>query len=204
MSEISDEELKKLLKNLGALDDVPQDVAARLDATIERWAAEEKKKSSSRLTNTSWALAASVTLVFGLGVVLNVDSSPINQSPSTSSSESPQKSDEDVLTSTEGEPVVTIEPVAQYASNVDYSATISLADLPFDTTVNYGNLAKLPSELLSCLISLGFEESVSFIDEARYGDKKVTAVWSAVTGKSWQISIIDSNCEGIDKVFVND
>ena len=40
MSEISDEELKKLLKNLGALDEVPKDVAARLDATIERWVAE--------------------------------------------------------------------------------------------------------------------------------------------------------------------
>ena len=204
MSEISDEELKKLFKELKALDEVPQDVAARMNATIDRLSAAEKKKKSSRLATTSWALAASVTLVFGLGVVLNLDSSPINQSPSTSSSESPQKSDEDVLTSTEGEPVVTIEPVAQYASNIDYSTTISLADLPFKTAVNYGSLVELPSELLSCLTSLGFEDSVSFIDVARYEDKEVTAVWSAVTSKSWQISIIDSNCEGIDKVFVND
>jgi hypothetical protein len=204
MSEISDEELKKLFKELKALDEVPPDVATRMDATIDRLSAAEKKKKSSRLATTSWALAASVTLVFGLGVVLNLDSSPVNQSPSTSSSESPQKSDEDVLTSTEDEPVVTSEPVAQYASNIDYSATISLADLPFNTTVNYGSLAKLPSELLSCLTSLGFEDSVSFIDVARYGDKEVMAVWSAVTGKSWQISIIDSDCEGIDKVFVNE
>ena len=171
MSEISDEELKKLFKELKALDEVPQDVAARMNATIDRLSAAEKKKKSSRLATTSWALAASVTLVFGLGVVLNLDSSPINQSPSTSSSESPQKSDEDVLTSTEGEPVVTIEPVAQYASNIDYSTTISLADLPFKTAVNYGSLVELPSELLSCLTSLGFEDSVSFIDVARYGDK---------------------------------
>ena len=204
MSEISDEELKKLFKELKALDEVPQDVAARMNATIDRLSAAEKKKKSSRLATTSWALAASVTLVFGLGVVLNLDSSPINQSPSTSSSESPQKSDEDVLTSTEGEPVVTIEPVAQYASNIDYSTTISLADLPFKTAVNYGSLVELPSELLSCLTSLGFEDSVSFIDVARYGDKEVMAVWSAVTSKSWQISIIDSNCEGIYKVFVNE
>jgi len=204
MSEISDEELKKLFKELEALDEVPRDVATRMDATIDQLAAAEKKKKSSRLATTSWALAASVTLVFGLGVVLNLDSSPINQSPSTSSSESPQKSDEDVLTSTEGEPVVTSEPVAQYASNIDYSATISLADLPFNTAVNYGSLVELPSELLSCLTSLGLEDSVSFIDVAKYGDKEVTAVWSAVTAKSWQISIIDFNCEGLAKVFIND
>ena len=204
MSEISNEELKKLFKELKALDEVPQDVATRMDATIDRLSAAEKKKKSSRLANTSWALAASVTLVFGLGVVLNLDSSPINQSPSTSSSESPQKSDEDVLTSTEGEPVVTSEPVAQYASNIDYSTTISLADLPFKTAVNYGSLAELPSELLSCVTSLGFGDSVSFIDVARYEDKEVTAVWSAVTAKSWQISIIDSNCEGLAKVFANE
>ena len=86
MSEISDEELKKLFKELKALDEVPQDVAARMNATIDRLSAAEKKKKSSRLATTSWALAASVTLVFGLGVVLNLDSSPINQSPSTSSS----------------------------------------------------------------------------------------------------------------------
>lgn len=204
MSEISDEELKKLFKELKALDEVPQDVATRMDATIDRLSAAEKKKKSSRLATTSWALAASVTLVFGLGVVLNLDSSPINQSPSTSSSESPQKSDEDVLTSTEGEPLVTSEPIAQYTSNIDYSTTISLADLPFNTAVNYGSLAKLPSELLSCLTSLGFEDSVSFIDEAKYGDKEVTAVWSAVTANSWQISIIDSDCEGLAKIFIND
>jgi len=204
MSEISDEELNKLFKELEALDEVPRDVATRMDATIDQLAAAEKKKKSSRLATTSWALAASVTLVFGLGVVLNLDSSPINQSPSTSSSESPQKSDEDVLTSTEGEPVVTSEPVAQYASNIDYSATISLADLPFNTAVNYGSLVELPSELLSCLTSLGLEDSVSFIDVAKYGDKEVTAVWSAVTAKSWQISIIDFNCEGLAKVFIND
>ena len=46
MSEISDEELKKLFKELKALDEVPQDVAARMNATIDRLSAAEKKKKS--------------------------------------------------------------------------------------------------------------------------------------------------------------
>ena len=44
MSEISDEELKKLFKELKALDEVPQDVAARMNATIDRLSAAEKKE----------------------------------------------------------------------------------------------------------------------------------------------------------------
>ena len=73
MSDISDDELKRLLKELDKLDEVPTDVAARMDATIDRLAAAEKSKKSSRFTSVSWALAAGFTLVFGLGVVLNME-----------------------------------------------------------------------------------------------------------------------------------
>jgi hypothetical protein len=204
MSEISDEKLKKLFKELEALDEVPQDVAARIDTTIDRLAAAEKHKKSSRFTSTSWTLAAGFTLIFGLGVVLNLDSSPINQTPSISSSDSPQKNNNDVLTSTGNEPELTNNPVAQYSTDVDYSQDISVTDLPLKPITNYGSIAKLPTDVQNCLTSLGLEESVSFIDVARYGEKKATAVWSAVTDKSWQISVIDSNCEGIAEVFVNE
>lgn len=203
MSEISDEELKKLLKNLGALDDVPEDVAARLDATIERWVAEEKSKKRSRFNTTSWALAASFTLVFGLGVVLNLESSPISQSPSTSTTKSIEK-DDDVLTSTENEPTQVKDPVPQYSSGTDYSRVISLQDLQFKPAVNYGTLAGLDSETSSCLISLGFEETVSVVDVAFYGAQKVIAVWSAISRDSWLVSIISQECQGLDEVLVNE
>jgi hypothetical protein len=204
MSEISDEELKKLFNELEALDEVPQDVATRMDAIIDRLAAAEKRKKSSRMSTTSWALAASFTLVFGLGVVLQPDSSPINQSPSTSSLESPQSNEDEVLTSTDSQPELTNDPIVEYSTDLDYSVEISISDLPFKPTTDYGNITKVNSDLQSCLISLGLGESVSLIDVARYEDKKVTAVWSGVTGKSWQISIIDPNCEGIAELFVND
>jgi cytoskeletal protein RodZ len=203
MSDISDDELKRLLKELDKLDEVPTEVAARMDATIERLAAEEKSKKSSKFTSVSWALAAGFTLVFGLGVVLNLESSPISQSPSTTF-ESSQKNEDDVLTSTGREPRQTNQEAPQYSSNLDYSKKLSIADFPFTPAVDYGDITNVTSELRTCLTSLGLEQSISTIDKAVYGDKKVSAIWSAITEKSWQVFLIDSNCEGVAEVFIND
>ena len=203
MSDISDDELKRLLKELDKLDEVPTDVAARMDATIDRLAAAEKSKKSSRFTSISWALAAGFTLVFGLGVVLNLESSPISQSPSTTS-ESSQKKEDDVLTSTDREPRQTNQEVPQYSSNLDYSNKLSIADFPFTPAVDYGNITNVTSELRTCLTSLGLEQSISAIDKAVYADMKVSAIWSAITEKSWQVFVIDSSCEGVAEVFIND
>ena len=203
MSDISDDELKRLLKELDKLDEVPTDVATRMDATIERLAAAEKGKKSSKFTSVSWALAAGFTLVFGLGVVLNLESSPISQSPSTTS-ESSQKNEDDVLTSTDREPRQTNQEAPQYSSNLDYSKKLSIADFPFTPAVDYGNITNVTPELRTCLTSLGLEQSISTIDKAVYGEKKVSAIWSAITEKSWQVFLIDSNCEGVAEVFIND
>jgi hypothetical protein len=174
-----------------------------MDATIERLAAVEKSKKNSRFTSVSWALAAGFTLVFGLGVVLNLESSPISQSPSTTS-ESSQKNEDDVLTSTDREPRQTNQAVPQYSSNLDYSKKLSLADFSFTPAVEYGTLDNVSSDLRTCLTSLGFEQSISVIDSAMYSNKKVSAVWSAITDKSWQVFVIDTNCEGVAEVFIND
>jgi hypothetical protein len=204
MSEISDEELKKLLKNLGALDEVPKDVAARLDATIERWVAEEKSKRRSRLNPTSWSLAAGFTLIFGLGIVLNLDLFPISQAPSTSTTESIEKNADDVLTSTGNEPMQVVEPAPKYSSGIDYSKAISIGDLPFKPEVNFGTLSDLDSNTRSCLTSLGFKGTVSVVDFAFYGNQKVTAVWSALSVKSWIVSIVSPECQGVNEVLVNE
>ena len=203
MSDISDDELRRLIKELDKLDEVPTDMAVRMDATIDRLAAAEKSKKSSRFTSISWALAAGFTLVFGLGVVLNLESSPISQTPSTTS-ESANKNEDDVLTSTDREPRQTNQEVPQYSSNLDYSKKFSLADFPFTPAVDYGKITNVTSELRTCLTSLGLEQNISIIDTAMYDDKKVSAVWSAISEKSWQVFVIDSNCEGIAEVFIND
>jgi len=204
MSEISDEELKKLYKELEALDEVPREVAARLDATVEKLAAAEKSKKSSRLTTASWALAAGFTLVFGLGVVLNLDSSPISQTSTSSTSKPSESNEDDVLTSTGDEPAQTNNPVPQYSSGIDYSKELSTKDFPFTPTVDYGSIEQLPTNIGSCIDSLGLKESASLIDLAKYKNQSVTAIWSAITNKSWQVFIISDTCEGIDEVFVSE
>ena len=203
MSEISDEELKKLFKELEALDEVPRDVAARLDATVEKLAAAEKSKKSSRLTTTSWALAAGFTLVFGLGIVLNLDSSPISQTIDSSSSKPSEDNEDDVLTS-----IYVTNPyynhIPQYSSGIDYSKEVFLKDFPFlPNSFSFYSLDGLSEELKSCLLSLGLEE-INLVDAARYEGAKVKAVWSAIDGSSWQVFIIDDNCLGIDKVFISE
>jgi hypothetical protein len=203
MSKISDEELKRLLLELEELEELPEGLAARMDETIDRLAAAEKNKRNSRLSSTSWALAAGFTLVFGLGVVLNLESSPLSQGPSTNSSQTPQQTENDVLTSTESAPKMTSKPVMQYSSIIDYSKDIKEDDLPFEPSNNFGALSELPSKIQSCLISLGLNDSVSLVDRANYGDQKITAVWSAISQNSWQVYIIDSRCEGITEVLVN-
>ena len=203
MSKISDEELKRLLLELEELEELPEGLAARMDETIDRLAAAEKNKRNSRLSSTSWALAAGFTLVFGLGVVLNLESSPLSQGPSTNSSQTPQQTENDVLTSTESAPTMTSKPVMQYSSIIDYSKDIKEDDLPFEPSNNFGALSELPSKIQSCLISLGLNDSVSLVDRANYGDQKITAVWSAISQNSWQVYIIDSRCEGITEVLVN-
>ena len=203
MSKISDEELKRLLLELEELEELPEGLAARMDETIDRLAAAEKNKRNSRLSSTSWALAAGFTLVFGLGVVLNLESSPLSQGPSTNSSQTPQQTENDVLTSTESAPTMTSKPVMQYSSIIDYSKDIKEDDLPFEPSNNFGALSELPSKIQSCLVSLGLNDSVSLVDRANYGDQKITAVWSAISQNSWQVYIIDSRCEGITEVLVN-
>lgn len=204
MSEISDDELRRLLKELKALDDVPEDVAARMDATIDLLAAAEKSKKNSRFTSASWALAAGFTLVFGLGVVLNLETSPISNTPTANPTKSSQNYKDDVLTSSGGDPKIVDEFVSQFSSDIDYSNEITLANLPFKPSTNFGDIARLSPELQTCLVSLGLKESVSLVDLAQYGNLKITAVWSAITSSSWVVSIIDSNCDGIAEVFVNE
>lgn len=204
MSEISDEELKRLLKELEELDEVPQDVAARMDATIDQLAAAAKRKKSSFFTSTSWALAAGFTLVFGLGVVLNLDSSPISQTNTSITANPSDGKEDDVLTSTGDEPAQTSNPVPQYSSGIDYSKEVSTKDLPFTPTVDYGSIEQVTSKIRSCIDSLELEESVSLIDLAKYKNQNVIAVWSALSSKSWQVLIISDACEGIDEVFVSE
>lgn len=204
MSDISDDELKRLLKELDKLDEVPTDVAARMDATIDRLAAAEKSKKSSRFTSTSWALAAGFTLIFGTATVLNLGTSPIAQTPSNNAgiSNSSKNNDNDILTSTNNSPKYVDEPISEFSSGMDYSLPVDVSDFDFMPSGNFGNTSLIPANLLSCIDSLGLAQTVSLIDSAYYKDSEITAVWSAVSMSAWQVFIISPKCEGVAEVFI--
>jgi hypothetical protein len=77
----------------------------------------------------------------------------------------------------------------------------SYENLPFIPANTYGSIARLNLELKRCVTDIGLAETVSFIDEARYEDRKIMAIWSAVSENQWQIAITDNECNPIDQLI---
>jgi hypothetical protein len=204
MSEFSERDLERLLREIGPLEAVPDEVAKRMDETVERFLAAEVNKKRSRYVTTPWVLAAGLTLVFGFGGTLNqVASTRIVEVSTPATSSSPQAKSDDVLTSSGDVPVSTAKQVPEFSSDFDYAKGVVVEELPFEPISDYGNLSALSPKVTTCLTSLGLNESVSFLDRARYASQEVTAVWSAITRDTWQISVINDACEGIAELIVD-
>ena len=202
MSDKSDEQLRRIFREIGELKEVPSGIAASMEKTIEGLLREEKPAKTSWISRNSLALAAGFVAVFGLGLALNMDSSPINNiSPTISNDQNSQKND-DVLTSSGSEIEMTEAPLRQFNSSLEYAKPFKINDLPFTPITTYGKVSTLSGELRNCLVELGLSQTVSFIDEALYKDVGATAIWSAIDSKSWQISIINEKCEPVDEIFV--
>jgi hypothetical protein len=107
------------------------------------------------------------------------------------------------LTSSGRPPVSTATAIPEFSSNLDYAEEVVVEKLPFVPISDYGNLSELSPKVTNCLTSLGLSESVSFLDKARYASEEVTAVWSAITRDTWQISVINDACEGIAELIVD-
>ena len=202
MSDKSDDELRGLFQEIGELKEVPLGVAASMEKTIQGLLQEEKIVKTSWITRNSLALAAGFIAVFALGIALNMDSSPVkNISPTNTDSQNPQNNN-DVLTSLGSEIELSDAPLQQFNSGLDYAKPIEIKDLPFTPISTYSTADTLSAELGNCLVGLGLSETLSFIDNALYNKKGVTAVWSAIDLNSWQISILNQRCEPLDEIFV--
>jgi hypothetical protein len=202
MSEKSDDELRGLFQEIGELKEVPLGVAASMEKTIQGLLQEEKIVKTSWINRNSLALAAGFIAVFALGIALNIDSSPVkNILPTNTDSQIPQNNN-DVLTSLGSEIEASDAPLQQFNSGLDYAKPIVIKDLPFTPISTYSTADTLSDELGNCLDELGLSETASFIDNALYNKKSVTAVWSAIDLNSWQISILNQKCEPLDEIFV--
>lgn len=200
MSEISDQELRELLGDLGELEDVPDEVSKRLDGTIQQLLMQEISKSKEK--KFSWgnlALAASFVLTIGLGASFLVQEVSEGNTETSIANRvtSPQFEDDEVLTSQGSEIARTDVTVRELNSGLDYSKLPTYENLPFTPEANYGSFDADIDQLKRCLTDLGLIETVSLIDRGFDGDEQAISIWSATSQNSWRIVIIDDLCNPI-------
>jgi hypothetical protein len=210
------EELINSLGTYGQLEEVPAEVSLRykesLSALVLSTQVSQKKKSWFTGSN-QFALAASFTLVFALGAVitLNLGTKP-GQSVSVNQSESPITSEEsgikeDQLLYSAGESSL---PKESTASIIRTNSTQDYSSIPngFAATLNVGTIwnsaDNLDSETIGCLKSLELDRSTNLIDSGFFQGRAIQAIWTPVSEKSWNIYLVDINCEVLGKDYISD
>lgn len=208
------EVLIESLSSIAPLEEVPSDVSKRFHETLSRLADNQvatKTKTRWFSNANQFALAASFVLVFALGAVVTLNSGGNPADPleavTPQSSGSPSSTDitEDQLQYSAGDnsiPVSSSDLIKQTESSHDYS------DIPMDfykklgVEATWNSAAKLQTATLQCLVKLQLTESTNLIDIGTFQDKSIKAIWSPVTRSSWNVYLVDTSCEAIDKKFV--
>ena len=202
------------LKNLEPLEEVPEDVSLRIQATVSELINNGRPSSKSNRWSAGgshFAFAASFVLVIALGslIVLNPEKDLEPTLPPTSgiveSSPESSISDSDQLLYSGGGsavPQASKSPVVVKNSGHDYSV------VPIDLigTLNVGNTWNTPENLNSniqkCLLNLDLLDSINLIDNANVGNEPMWAIWSPVSQKAWNVYLVTPGCEVLDKKFV--
>lgn len=208
------DELIRSLSTVEPLEEVPSDVSKRFHETLSRLAEDRvvTKTESHWFRNANqFALAASFVLVFALGAVVTLNSGGNPAVPlgvvKPHSSGSPTSADitDDQLQYSAGNnsiPVSSIDLIKQTESLHDYS------DIPMDyykklgVGATWNSAAKLDSETRQCLDKLQLTDLTNLIDLGIFQGKSIKAIWAPVTRSSWNVYLVNSSCEAIDKKFV--
>jgi len=207
------DELITSLSSLEPLEEVPSEVSKRFHETLSRLANEQ----TSAKTKTHWfnsanqfALAASFVLVFALGAVvtLNTGNNSVNPldvvKPQSSASSNTDITDDEIQYSggDKSIPIASKDLIKQTASSQDYT------EIPMDFYKKLGvgstwnSAAKLDSVTLQCLEKLELIDSTNLIDSGLFQEESIKAIWAPVTRSSWNVYLINSSCEALDKKFV--
>lgn len=207
------DELLKNLKNLQPLEEVPADVSKRFHETLSHLASStsDTQPKKSWLTGTNqFALAASFTLVFALGAVFTLDSGsepggPIsigqNQGANTPTESNIQ---EDQLLYSAGEgsiPKTSSEPIKIASSAHDYSTLPTGFSEDLGVGFTWNSSSSLKASTAKCLRSLELDESTNLIDSGFLNKTSVMAIWTPVSADSWNIYLVDGDCEVLQKSF---
>ena len=206
-----DDKLQKALSELKQLEEVPADVSARFNQTLDALASSgstSKKIQSSRFQFTSFSIAASFFVVVAFGGIVTLNSSSkenvVIGGQATETTESSDVAEDQTLYSNNSDemPISSTDPVQQLNSGTDYGVlSVEIAkNLGIGNT--YNSIETVKMELQACLRNLGIESYVSAIDQGRFKGQSVQAIWSPATKDSWNVYILDLNCSVLAKEFI--
>jgi hypothetical protein len=209
-------ELMKSLPNIEPLDDVPADVSLRFHETLTKLAManSDVKSKKNWLTSTNqFALAASFTLVFALGAVFTLnsgnnsrDSIIISQNQSTKTPESSDIKEDQLLYSGGAGliPETSNLPIKLSNSAHDYLTIPTGFQSKLGVGKTWNSSGTLEPSTITCLKSLELDESINLIDEGFLGKIEIKAIWMPINSSSWNVYLMDSDCNVLDKKFVRE
>ncbi len=207
----NDDKLQKALSELKQLEEVPADVSARFNQTLDALASTGTtpiKTQSSRFQFTSFSIAASFFVVAAFGGIVTLNSSSKEKvvigGQTTETTESSDVADDQTLFSNNSDemPMSSSDLVRQLNSGTDYGVlSVEIAkNLGIGNT--YNSIETVRMELQACLRNLGIDAYISAIDQSRYKGQSVQAIWSPATKDSWNVYILDLNCSVLAKEFI--
>jgi hypothetical protein len=208
------DELVNSIQSIEPMEDVPADVSARFHATLSELSNQEIKasKKKSFLTGSNqFALAASFVLVFALGIVINLNSDTtvpgqvnlVETQPSGSATSSGVEDDQiQYSTGKNAIPEKSSVPIRITNSGNDYKDIPMDFDKKIGVTTTWNSAVSLGKDDATCLRTLQLIDSTNLIDAGLFNGEQIRAVWAPVTQSSWNVFLIDSKCEAVDKKFV--
>lgn len=208
------EELIKGLQSIEPLEDVPAGVSVLFQETLTRLVQQESKvkpKNNWLPSGNQFALAASFTLVFALGAVFTLNSGDSSstslngaQGPAIVNEESSGIKDDQLLYSggANSAPQSSQAPIRETNNSHDYSEISSELIQKFSVGSSWNSKEGLSGPSLKCLNALELSTNTNLIDSGRYKGVQVKAIWSPLTKSSWNVYIVDSKCNVLEKKFV--
>ena len=209
MPKNEDHELQVALNHLAPLGEVPHDISTRFDETLERLVREHeqsKGRSPKRSQFSTFSVAASFFVVVAFGAVVTLNSNSevpaVSQPGLTNLQTNPSVTEDQNLYSgdSNSEPFISEKPIQSIESGENYEliSPETTKKLGFENT--FRKPLNLSNTLKVCLTNLGLIEVLHGVDKGSYQGLTVTAAWSPISGTSWDIFVIDSNCNVIEKL----
>jgi len=209
---MDDKELLAALRGLEPLEEVPKDVSRRFNENLSRLIKEQEEalvKPAKKLQFSSFSIAASffVVVAFGGVVTLNSQNEVSVNSNSSISAEQPKPditSDQNLFSTGENSsPKSSTNPILLLSSNLNYdSIDLNLAKT-LEIGSDWGSTSSISGQLKSCLTNLQISEYLSAVDEGFYNGKRIQAAWSPVATNTWNVYLIDSRCNVLEKKYVS-